>query len=286
MKTRIQVRGICPICTKQHAVSNNTYMVPHGYTISWGSFNGSCFGVNAPHLGDINAPAFIKTVILKLENHLANLPGLIQEAKEHLEGNTEKFSNTRKRRPMLRKIRELEHQLNHEIPHSITELKERIENWTEISTVEVDVDVEEAEQRKVREAANQIKKLEKETKQKEKDERKAAAAVKAQAKMDLLLSNQWRVIEVEGEVVAQWQERFENETLIIHRFREVLEPFLVDLCLAGKLSAEDIYYGNYKLTTRSRTGKDGKGKQLEKFDFSFNFPYIFDNPKLSHLKGK
>jgi hypothetical protein len=286
MKTRIQVRGICPICTKQHAVSNNTYMVPHGYTISWGSFNGSCFGVNAPHLGDINAPAFIKTAILKLENHLTNLPGFIQEAKERLEEFPEKFSNTRKRRPILHEIRELEHQLKHEIPHSITELSERIENWTEMSTVEVDVELEEAEQRKVREAANQIKKLEKETKQKEKDERKAAAAVKAQAKMDLLLSNQWRVIELDGEVIAQWQESFENETRIMKRFREVLEPFLVELCLAGKLSIEDIYYGNYKLNMRSRTEKDGKGKQLQKFDFSLNFPYILDNPKLSHLKGK
>ena len=48
--TRTQLRAVCPICFRDHAVDGGR-MVSHGYTIDYGFQNGICYGHNKPHFG-------------------------------------------------------------------------------------------------------------------------------------------------------------------------------------------------------------------------------------------
>ena len=66
--TRIQLRGQCCVCGKFHALRNNN-LVHHGYSVSWGSFSGSCYGTDAPHYGDERAPAFLASYIDQLNQY-------------------------------------------------------------------------------------------------------------------------------------------------------------------------------------------------------------------------
>ncbi len=287
MKTRIQLRGTCAICTKQHAATDGKNMALHGYTVDWGMFNNSCYGARSPHLGHKDAPEFIASVVKKIEQHMIVLPKLIKEESVLLSEARELPRNIRNRKLVTiheRKVNSMIYQLETEMPNTIELLNERIKNWVESPLIEVDLDIEEAEERKAREAAAAIKKEEKAIADAEKAERIAARDKKAADKMALLLSNQWRVIELEGEVVAQWQESFENEYAIMDGFRKKLKPMIAERCLKGLMTIEDAYYGNYKLVLRSRTEKDGKGKQLERFAHSLNFMDIASEPTLAHLK--
>lgn len=47
MEARIQYRGHCPHCGRQQAVVSGG-MAKHGYTVSWGFFNGTCAGAELP----------------------------------------------------------------------------------------------------------------------------------------------------------------------------------------------------------------------------------------------
>lgn len=48
--TRIQLRAICPVCFREHAVDGGK-MVSHGYTLEYGFQNGICTGYRKPHFG-------------------------------------------------------------------------------------------------------------------------------------------------------------------------------------------------------------------------------------------
>ncbi|UVD36582.1 hypothetical protein RCXUPER_164 [Rhodobacter phage RcXuper] len=48
--TRTQLRAICPICFRQHAVDGQN-MVSHGFTLQYGFQNGICSGYRRPHFG-------------------------------------------------------------------------------------------------------------------------------------------------------------------------------------------------------------------------------------------
>lgn len=48
--TRTQLRAICPICFRQHAVDGQN-MVSHGFTLRYGFQQGICSGYRRPHFG-------------------------------------------------------------------------------------------------------------------------------------------------------------------------------------------------------------------------------------------
>ena len=172
---RIQQRGICPVCGGEYATKNG-YMVAHGYTLKLGPQTNHCAGVDAPHFGSEEARQWIACYIVSLGTmrNVADKPRPFEQAIKYM--------------------------------HT------RLEQWKLAELREVDVDIEEAEQRKAREAAAEAKKLEKAAKEKKRIDAKAEREAKTAAKWAKLCSVNNHQIELDGEVIVEWQSTYNSRT--------------------------------------------------------------------------
>jgi len=259
MSTRIQLRGICPICLKEHATKNGK-MVSHGYIIHWHTQEASCYGSHAPHLGHKDAIPFIEKAINNLEDEKTLfIPARIRELEKQL--SKVEDHRTAMKRGLKSNIRELESKLK-AIPETIEAFKKRIEDWKPAELRKVDVDIEEAEARKQRESDASAKKEAKAKAQAEKDARKAERERKAAEKEALLLSNQWRQVFFDGEMVLEYQASYSNSHELHRDFGDKAREFAATSDKHKELES-------VRLKTISRTGQGKAGRQLEKEEHWF-----------------
>jgi hypothetical protein len=268
--TRIQVRGECCICGKDHAVKG-ALLVNHGYTVRWGSINNVCSGANNVHYGHKKAPVYLASYIESLEDYLANrLPEYLASAKARfLQAKSEHdahegYSGNLSKRLSVAQREYLEFKADFEVnlPAAIAMFSARKDNWVERDTYEVDLDVEEAEVRKAREAEAKAKKAaklaEKEVKDKAKAEREAAAFAKFEAKWEALSANNYYRLFYCGEVVESWQ-----QTLLVNDYEIYQQLHLRRAKHWLELNGTDIdQWGNSSYMLEIRTETDGGGKRL------------------------
>lgn len=74
MKTKTQLRGICPACFREQATKRGR-MVDHGYSIpqDWHQRTGSCYGVNAHHFGTPEGKTFTEGLVAICLDNAKNL---------------------------------------------------------------------------------------------------------------------------------------------------------------------------------------------------------------------
>ncbi len=263
-RTRIQKRATCIFCGNDHAVRYGYLMVAHGYTLAWGGQHGNCAGFNQPHLGDKAAPQILKDIIESLKERLKALPAMIEETKKLLAAVPKTDYNQRNN--VARQIREYKGELSH-TPDAIEETKLTLKNWKETPAYEIDLDVEEKEQREARQKAAQEKKDEKAKLKAEKEARIAAREAKAKANYVDPDQMFWRRFEINGEVVANYQDSYEDNQDRCEKIKKTIALALIDKILAGTMTFETAYWGGYKCTVRTRT-EEKKGRQIVKDDWS------------------
>jgi hypothetical protein len=268
--TRIQVRGECCICGKDHAVKG-ARLVNHGYTVRWGSINNVCSGASHVHYGHKDAPAFLASYIETLGVYLAkDLPEHLAKAKAgYLQAKSEHDANigyssslSKVLSVAQREYLELKADFEVHVPAAIAMFSARKNNWVERDTYEVDLDVEETEARKAREAEASAKKAaklaEKEVKAKAKAEREAAADLKARAEWDALSANNYYRLFYCGEVVESWQ-----QTLLVNDYEIYQQLHLRRAKHWLELHKSVIdQWGNSSYMLEVRTETDGGGKRL------------------------
>lgn len=192
-KTRTQLRGICPVCGGLFATKDGR-LVSHGYTLKFGFQSGACHGVTAPHLGHKDCPDWIKSY---------------QSSLKEFEAETRAAMNASGVEP--KRKRQLQRSLSG-ITYMQKLLEERLEKWQEVALIEVDLEVEEAEQRKEREANAQKVKAEREAKALEKEAKRKEREAKTAAKWEKICSQNTHQVELDGEIILEWQASYQSRT--------------------------------------------------------------------------
>lgn len=266
-ETRIQHRGTCAICGNDQAVKGNL-MAKHGYTVDWNQFNNACAGSEEVHYGHKNAPALIQRTIEQLTTYLnETMPQLLEKAiddKARME--RDETCTKREIRMASGRIARLEIQIERDIPDEIARLAKRKADWKLVDTYEFDVEKVAAEERKRKQAERDLKQAEKAKAEEEKAKRIAARAEKAAEKVRVLLSEQWRQIEINGVVVVEWQTAYETEGAYWRGMGDTLVEHIIEKTVAGEMSVDDYYGQSYKVIFRSRTGQGKQGKQVDKYN--------------------
>ena len=254
--TRTQLRGICPVCLSQHATKNGL-MVSHGFTVGFGFQNNSCDGTEAPHLGSKDAPSFILSYGEKLFENLLKRQEYLTKLQAELETLTDLGSRNKKSRFIQQTMKDVKMQ-----DRLLTELKERHNNWKESDLVEVDLDVEDAEMKKAADLKRDEKRIQREAKAKEKEEKRIQREEKAKAKWDAILAENTHIVEIEGEVIAEWVQSYKTKReLELDHYDKVRKHFN-DNNVENHVQLGIIHGG--LIAHRVRViGK--KGKQLHKF---------------------
>lgn len=256
-KQRTQQRGICIMCGKEHALQDEK-MVAHGYTIDHHQQHGNCSGVGLVHYGHTDAPQEIMTALKRLERQLAELPSQITAKRNQL--STMKTSGCR--RDELTAIKKELAGLQaatYQLPRYIDWLKDLRINWEESPAKLVDLDIEEAEERKARQEAATAKKAEREEKAKQKAEKAAERKAKAAAKWNNLCKEQLHQVELDGEILIQWVASYSS--------RKELENDHYERCSEHLRNLDDIQdrlYAASRAIHRIREN-EGKHKQLHKW---------------------
>lgn len=70
--TRTQLRAVCPICFRQHAIDGGR-MVAHGYTLDYGFQNGTCYGHREPHFGTVEGRKVTENQITAINTQADNV---------------------------------------------------------------------------------------------------------------------------------------------------------------------------------------------------------------------
>lgn len=262
MKTRTQRRGTCIYCGKQHALSADSKMVAHGYTIEWHQQLGNCSGVGRVHLGHKDAPKEIQDIIASLKARVATLPEEIEEAKAIYD----KCNKAGQGAYTYRELNKLKRRLNglismqKQLPGVIESREKQLDNWKEKAPLLVDLDVEEAEQRKERQAAAQVKKEEKVAKELEKQLKAAEREAKSKAKWDGICSENLHQLELEGEVIAEWTSSYSDRDSLERDHYKRTSDFL-----ASKYDDPMDRFWNAERVIHRVREPGGKNKQLHKF---------------------
>ncbi len=264
--TRIQYRGTCAICGNDQAVQSNL-MSLHGYTVDWNHFNYACAGSKEVHYGHSDAPALIQKTIDNLTLFLSErMPIILEQAVSDLaELRTDKTLKRIDLQPAMSRIAALQHQIEYGIPQELKRLAERKANWKPLDTYEVDVEKEAAEEKARKKAERDEKAAKKAQAEQEKAERIKQREEKAAEKARILLANQWRQIEINGEIVVEWQTAFDREGAYWRGMGDKLVEYIIEKTLAGEMSVDDYYGQGYKVFFRSRTGQGKQGKQLDRY---------------------
>lgn len=264
--TRIQHRGNCAICGNDQAVKDGR-MSNHGYTVEWNHFNDACYGSKEVHYGHKDAPAVIQKAIDNLNTFLVErMPSLLAQAKKDLKdlrADKEVLSFDLHRAKS--RITSLIFQIEKGIPAELSRLAERKESWKPNDTYILDVEKIAAEERARKQAERDAKVAAKEKAENEKAARIKEREARALAKVQILLANQWRQVEVNGEIVLEWQSSYAREGDYWRDMGNKLVEYFIEQTISGKLSVEDYYDKPYKIFFRSRTGEGKKGKQIDRF---------------------
>lgn len=259
-KTRTQQRGICIYCGKEHALAANETMVAHGYTLAYGGQHGNCTGVSRVHLGNVGAPSEIERAIIHLESFLSDLPNQIQACENELKSILNQEGNSSTARNQRQTLRDLKAGLI-AIPQAIERLKSLKANWKEKAPRLVDLDVEEAEQRKAREAEAAQKKADKHEKAKAKAAAAEAREAKTAAKWALILAENLHQIEENGVVLVEWVAAYETRNAMERDHGERLSQWCDE---NGVNDTQDRIDMAWTVTMRVRNNS-GKNKQLHKW---------------------
>ncbi len=213
-KTRTQERGICIYCGKQHAVQGGL-MVAHGYTIDYHQQNGNCLGVGCVHYGHADAPAEIQRGIETMKQRRKHLPLVIAD-KERVIEQLKALPIGQQDSQHTAILRSERHQLSAlkkslaSMPFQIEHMEKLLAKWKEKPTRLVDLEVEEAEQRKARQIAAEAKKVEKAAKDEEKARKAAEREAKAAAKWEKILGENLHQLELNGDVYLEWVASYES----------------------------------------------------------------------------
>ncbi|EKO3439461.1 hypothetical protein NTE19_003353 [Vibrio fluvialis] len=259
-KTRTQQRGVCCYCGKEHALAANETMVAHGYTIEWNQQFGNCSGVGCVHLGHENAPEELKSIIKSFEAQLERLPSMIEKKAQEIARYVDGGMPPKDVRIERRKIAQWERGLKI-IPEEIERVKKQLANWSPKAPRLVDLDVEEAEQRKVREAEAAQKKADKHEQAKAKAAAAAEREAKAAAKWALILSENLHQIEENGAVLVEWVASYESRKAMERDHAERLSQWCDE---NGVNDTQDRIDMAWTVTMRVRENS-GKNKQLHKW---------------------
>ncbi len=206
--TRTQERGICIYCGKEHAVQDDR-MVAHGYTVEFHQQNGNCSGVGRVHYGHVEAPAEIERGIAAMRQSAKDLQLSVAIKEREIEQlralpiGQQDHQHTSILRSERFQLSVLKKSLA-SMPFQIEHMEKLLANWKEKPTRLVDLEVEEAEQRKARQSAAEAKKVEKAIKDQEKAQKAAEREAKAAAKWEKILSENIHQVEYNGEVLVEW----------------------------------------------------------------------------------
>lgn len=264
--TRIQHRGTCAICGNDQAVKDDR-MSNHGYTVEWNHFNDACYGSKEVHYGHKNAPAAIQKAIDSLKTFLVEkMPSILDQAKEDLKDmRADKEASNFDLHRAKSRINSLTFQIEKGIPAELHRLAERKASWKLADTYIVDVEKVAADERARKQAERDAKLAAKAKAEEEKAERIKEREARALKKVQTLLANQWRQVEVNGEVVLEWQSSYAREGDYWRDMGDKLVEYFIEQTVSGKLSVDDYYDKPYKIFFRSRTGEGKKGKQIDRF---------------------
>lgn len=290
VKTRVQYRGVCCVCGKSHAVKGED-MVSHGYTVDWGMFNNSCAGAKNPHYGSEKAPEFLTKYIASLVVLLNELPAMIAASEIELNAlEAEKNDLIKKRKSFHspeyksvgmqikeahRQLRVYGVMLDGALQESIDAYREKLTNWAKAEPIAVDLDVEEAEQRKARQAEAEQKKADKQAeklaKEAKKAEREAKALLKEKAFLNQLAQENYYYLYCDGELVSHWVATATSENEVIKYYHEYRKEFT-------HKSITSVAGGSFYFEVRTQA--DGKGKRI--YDL---LPFGTAKQYFEHFKG-
>jgi len=257
MATKKQFRGVCCVCGKDQAVNTaNGLIVPHGYTLDYGFFNGVCEGANNVHYGHNDAVDFLNDFILSIEKRRAHLPARINGLREDLELE----ESTGKKNKIEFHINQLEYQHDKQLPMLIEYYLDRRIAWDKKEPVEYDIEkvteqkrLERAEAKKIADAAKAAKKAA----QKIREEK---AAINAAKRETVLLANNYHRLIMFGEFVREWEASYPTERAMIddhHAIRQAEYDKLPE-----PKERLNWYIGSIYIDVRSKA--NNKGRMLRK----------------------
>lgn len=240
-KTRTQLRGICPVCLKQHATKGGN-MVSHGYTVGFGFQNNVCDGADAPHLGHKDAPAFIA-------NYMGSIERSIEETAKKLEDSSLTLrmkGRLNNQVEMLKRFKEI--------------LAERKANWKEADLVVVDLDVEAQEEKSLKELRKKEREDARAAKKAENEKKRIEREAKSKEKWDGILAENRHIIEHKGDVIADWVGSYGSRKEMEDAHYETVRNHLDDI---GADNMGRMHFVNNVIHRVKVNGN--KGKQLHKF---------------------
>lgn len=272
--SKIQTRGICPICGSEQAVDNHGRIAHHGYTVEFGMFLGNCFGSKEQHYGVEASRKVIARYIEVLNRRLETLPNSIEIVRQKIQSTpTDTRADREYRSQLIGEESSMLFEMN-SLPKFIETMTARMNDQKPLELKKVDLVVLAAEE-KARKAAEKAEKDAAKAKvAAEKAERKAAAEEKKAAKIALLLSaDVYRQVAFKGEVVVEWQEAYESESAMYRGMAAKTEEFLKGKIASGEVTAENMYWGNHGAIALVKTESGKAGRQIEKVDGFRYFNY-------------
>jgi hypothetical protein len=150
MKQRIQLRGICPVCFHEQAVSPIA-IADHGYRIpqGWHARNGSCRGADQPHFGTVLGRKATEGEISRIRGWAEQQRDQAQKVRD---GSANVWSGGRHSKIVEdpTQFQRNQYALHLEsqadaAERAITALQNRVNGWREQAPREVTVEVKEAE---------------------------------------------------------------------------------------------------------------------------------------------
>lgn len=274
--SRIQLRGVCCICSKIHATKGGA-MVHHGYTVEWGQFSGDCAGVHEVHYGHEKAPEVIAAYIVRLQDYLKTLPDSIAALNAILDKrNTElaalvavgKLYSNKENRELRKTISQIEQELyalnralDGGVESSIKYYELRAKKWVAVDLVAVDVEVEAAEIKKAKAKLAEEKRANKANelalKKAKAEKMKANSLNKKQELLESIKANNHYRLFHRGKLVKEWIAAASTENDIYDAFaakyREHFNTLNID---------DDAMYFAGEFLMEVRTKAEGKGKKI------------------------
>ena len=285
-KVKMQLRAPCAVCGNDHVVKGHR-MVAHGYNIGHGFQSDHCEGFNKPHYGHKDAVPFLNEYLAELKDAHSIA---VETVEEHKQIHNDLVANSEHRLSIKEAKKHLVFHQNRVVALKwrIDWIQGRIDNWTEFEPELVDVIALEAEERQKRSEEAKAKKAEKAKAEEEKQARIAERERKALEKVQLLLSNQWRLIYIDDVLVAEWQESYKSETELLNAVADKARECAVQLVIDGKLTVEDIERGyyQYKYITRTKRAGEKGGKQLDKLTHAPMVYNAYDLPELKEIAAQ
>lgn len=256
VETRIQLRGICPFCFKQQAVSASGVLAAHGYTLDYHFQNGACFGSGNVHYGHEQAPALIQRVIDNYERHIKEAPATVAKMSEKLAA-----CQDIKEAKALRRSLAMEQEWIASLPAQIEALQSRLTNWQLVEPVAVDLVVEERKAKAAAAAVRESRKLAKEQAEIAKAERAAKREANAKLREETFKAINYYRLMIDGQLRIETAMPADSEDAAIQR----AIYFVKDELKASGVSREDVGFmsiGNKNAYCEIRTAPHGKGRCL------------------------